>query len=398
MLSVEQPVATATSARSARPLIAHIVFRFDYGGLQNGIVNLVNGLPAGAFDHAIIALTEASTFSTRIRRADVCVYTLHKQPGRDLGAYRRLWNLLREIKPTVVHTHNVGTLDCQFVAWLAGVPCRIHGEHGWDTHDPDGTNRKFHVIRRIFSPFTHTFVTVSDDLRKWLIGRVGIPARDVMQICNGVDTQHFRPSASATDRRALPAGFTRASIVIGSVTRLTEIKDPLNIVRAFLSIRRPLQAAGHDVRLALIGDGPLRDAVEAAVRESAEPDAVWLAGSRDDVAALLRAMDVFVLGSHREGISNTVLEAMASGLPVIATATGGNFELVERGVTGELVPPNDSAALAAAIRTYASDAVRRRAHGAAGRARVERVYSLTGMMNRYAELYSMHCKRLTETA
>ena len=134
------------------------------------------------------------------------------------------------------------------------------------------------------------------------------------------------------------------------------------------------------------------------MRESAEPDAVWLAGSRDDVAVLLRTMDVFVLGSQREGISNTVLEAMASGLPVVATATGGNFELVERGVTGDLVPPGDSAALAAAIRAYASDAARRRAHGAAGRARAERLYSLGGMMNRYAELYSMHCNRLTETA
>ncbi len=396
MISVEQSAA-ATGVR-ARPLIAHILFRFDYGGLENGIVNVVNGLPAGAFDHAIIALTEASAFSARIRRPDVRVYALNKQPGRDLGAYKRLWSLLREIRPTIVHTRNVGTLDCQFVAWLAGVPCRIHGEHGWDTHDPDGTNRKFHMIRRIFNPFTDTFVTVSDDLQKWLIGRVGIPARKVMQICNGVDTQHFRPSTSEADRCVLPAGFTPESIVIGSVTRLTEIKDPLNVVRAFLAIRGPMKAAGHDVRLALIGDGPLRSAVEAVVRESADPGAVWLAGSRDDVAALLRALDVFVLGSQREGISNTVLEAMASGLPVVATATGGNFELVERGVTGELVPPGDPTALATAMRTYASDAARRRAHGEAGRARAERLYSLGGMMNRYAELYSMHCKRLTETA
>jgi sugar transferase (PEP-CTERM/EpsH1 system associated) len=398
MMSIEQPAAVAGSSRRARPLIAHVLFRFDYGGLENGIVNVVNGLPADEFDHAIIALTEASAFRTRIRRADVQVYALNKKPGRDLRAYQRLWSLLREIKPTVVHTRNVGTLDCQLFAWLAGVPCRIHGEHGWDTHDPDGTNRKFHLIRRLFNPFTQTFVTVSDDLKQWLIERVGIPSRKVMQICNGVDTQHFRPRASAADRSLLPAGFTPSSIVIGSVTRLTQIKDPLNVVRAFLAIRGPMKAAGHDIRLALIGDGPLRGAVETAVRASAEPDAVWLAGSRDDVAALLRAMDIFVLGSQREGISNTVLEAMASGLPVVATATGGNFELVERGVTGELVPPGDSPELASAIHGYASDAARRLAHGAAGRARAERVYSLSGMMNRYAELYSMHCKRLTETA
>lgn len=392
--AVQQQLLSGASRSGAksRPLIAHIVFRFDYGGLENGIVNIVNSLPAREFDHVIIALTQASDFRSRIHREDVRVFSLHKRPGNDFGAYLRLWKLLREIRPVVVHTRNVGTMDCLFTAWLAGVPRRVHGEHGWDMHDPDGTNRKYLVFRRLFNPFTHSFVTVSRDLEQWLISRVGIPARKVMQICNGVDTQRFRPAENA-DREGLPADrFPSSSVVIGSVSRLIAIKDPLNLVRAFLAIRKPLLARGHDVRLALIGDGPLRGEIEKTIREAGEETAVWLPGSRDDVAQLLRALDIFVLGSLREGISNTVLEAMASGLPVIASATGGNLELIETGVTGALVPPGNSAALAEAMRSYVEDAPKRRVHGAAARRRAQENYSLGGMINRYREMYSMQCK------
>ncbi|MGH8177836.1 MAG: TIGR03088 family PEP-CTERM/XrtA system glycosyltransferase [Steroidobacter sp.] len=399
MSALEQSMTQVrTTGGAARPLIAHIVFRFDYGGLENGIVNIVNSLPAGEFDHAIIALTESSEFSSRIRRPDVRVFSLHKQPGTDIGAYVRLWKLLRRIKPAVVHTRNIGTMDCLFVAWLAGAPVRIHGEHGWDVHDPDGTNRKYLAMRRVLNLITHAFVTVSRDLEQWLLGRVGIPSRKVMQICNGVDTERFRPVSTAARRASLPADrFPANCIVIGSVSRLTAIKDPLNLVRAFLAIRKPLATAGRDVRLALIGDGPLRASIETEIRAAGEEQAVWLSGSRDDVAELMQALDIFVLGSQREGISNTVLEAMATGLPVIASATGGNLELVESGVTGKLVPPGDSAALANAIRSYVEDDSTRLAHGAAARARAEQVYSLGGMVNRYRELYAMQCKRVMET-
>lgn len=394
-----EPTIDAEGARAARrPLIAHIVFRFDYGGLENGIVNIVNGLPANEFDHAIIALTQASEFSKRIRRPDVRIYPLNKRPGKDWGAYLRLWQLLRQIKPAIVHTRNVGTMDCQLIAWLAGVPVRIHGEHGWDVHDPDGLNRKYLRVRRLFNPFVHRFVTVSRDLQEWLVQRVGIRSSKVMQICNGVDTQRFGQAASAA-RQRLPAEFSPPGCcVIGSVTRLTEIKDPLSLVRAWLAVRAPLAAEGHDVRLALIGDGPLRGAIEAEIAAAGATGFAWLAGSRDDVAELLRALDVFVLSSLREGISNTVLEAMATGLPVIASATGGNLELIENDVTGMLTPPGDTARLANALSSYVKDPARRAAHGAAARRRAERVYSLSGMMNRYRELYGMHGKQALETA
>lgn len=393
--------AVATTSARARPLIAHVVFRLDYGGMENGLVNLVNNLPAEEFDHAIIALTEASDFRARIRRSDVRVYCLGKKPGSDFGAYGRLWRLFRKIRPTAVHTRNIGTMDCLFVAWLAGVPVRLHGEHGWDVHDPNGTNPKYIAMRRVLNWFTHGFVTVSRDLERWLVQRVGITPRKVRQICNGVDTRRFRPAPApgAAERGCLPTErFPPSSIVVGSVTRLTAIKDPMNLVQAFLSIRKPLAAVGKDVRLALIGDGPLRGEIEAAVRAAGEEQAVWISGSRDDVPELMRAMDIFVLGSLREGVSNTVLEAMASGLPVVASATGGNLELIVAGAIGEFAPPGDSAALAQAIRRYVEDETLRRTHGAAARARAEEMYSLSGMVESYADLYRMHCKRIMETA
>jgi sugar transferase (PEP-CTERM/EpsH1 system associated) len=376
-----------------RPLIAHIIFRFDVGGLENGLVNLVNGLPADEFRHVIVALSDATRFRDRISRADVTVCELHKRPGTDPSAYLRLYRLLRELRPDVVHTRNFGTLDCNLAALLAGVRCRIHGEHGWDIHDPDGTSRKHRRIRRAMNTIVQRFVTVSRDLESWLVDSVGIPPRKVRRICNGVDTDRFRPSV-APSRQDLPEGrFPPGSIIVGSVTRFEEIKDPLNLVRSFIEARRSLQPAGLDVRLLMVGDGPLREQAVSLINSMGHGDAAWLPGSRADVAQLLTTMQLYVLGSRREGISNTVLEAMASGLPVIASATGGNLELVVPGVTGRLVPPGDSMALAAAIVDYASDADMRARHGLAARARVVQEFSISRMIREYQDLYRVACAR-----
>jgi sugar transferase (PEP-CTERM/EpsH1 system associated) len=384
------------SADSARPLIAHVVYRFDYGGLENGVVNVINGLPEAAFRHAIIALTEASDFQRRIRRHDVSVHALNKRQGKDPGAYMRLFRLLRQLRPAIVHTRNLGTLDCTLVARLAGVPSRIHGEHGWDTYDPDGTNRKYRALRRMLNPTIDRFVTVSRELEQWLVQNVGIRAAKVQRICNGVNTDVFQPRASR-ERQLLPAErFPPQSIVVGSVTRFQEIKDPLNLVRGFIAARR--DPRGKSLRLLMIGDGALRAPAQALLDEAGESANAWLPGSRDDVAPLLRDMDVFALSSRREGISNTVLEAMASGVPVVASATGGNLELIEDGRTGTLVPPADSEAIARALLSYAVDDGMRDRHGHAARARAEREYSLRRMLSDYENLYRAQCDAVEEAA
>ena len=374
---------------ASRPLIAHIIFRLDYGGLENGVVNIVNGLPEDAFKHAIIALADVRDFRQRVRRPDVEVFALHKQPGKDPSVYLRLYRLLRKLRPAVAHTRNLGTLEGALVARLAGVPFRVHSEHGWDQFDPRGTNRRHRILRRIVSPAIDRYVALSREIEEWLAEGIGIRRDKLTRICNGVDTARFRPASGEGERALLADRFPRGSIVVGSVTRFNAIKDPLNLVHAFIAARR--DPAGERLRLIIAGDGPLHQPARELLRKAGEEGAAWLPGSRDDVPQLLRAIDVFVLGSLREGISNTVLEAMATGLPVIASATGGNLELIQDGVTGRLVKPGDPREIAAAMLDYARDDSQRDAHGRAARARAERDYSLEKMLADYAALYRHFC-------
>ena len=364
------------------PLIAHVVHRLDYGGLENGLVNIVNRLPADDFRHALIALTSATAFADRLRRDDVEVFAIGKQPGKDLGAYGRLFSLLRRLRPSVLHTRNIGTLDCALVGRAAGVRAVVHGEHGWDVQDPDGTNRKYRRARRVIGRLVNRFVTVSPDLYAWLIDRVGIPRAKVRYICNGVDTDRFR--AVTADAPTAAAGST---VTVGCVTRFEAIKDPLNLIGAFELARPRAAAAGVDLRLVMLGDGTLHAEALARLEQAGCAPFASLPGASDSVADEMRRFDIYALGSRREGISNTILEAMASGLPIVATRTGGNVELVTPGESGALVPTENSAALADAILAYALDAGLRAQHGAnARRSTVER-FSLDRMVAEYADLY-----------
>jgi len=384
--------SVALTGRGTTPLVVHVVFRLDYGGLENGVVNVANGLARPDCPHAIVALTQASDFRRRITNPSVQVYELHKRPGKDPAAYFRLYRLFRALKPTVVHTRNVGTIDCALIAAVARVPYRVHGEHGWDVHDPDGTVRKFLTMRRTMGRFVHRFVALSKDLERWLLERVGIAPAKVQRICNGVDVRKFHPLAGR--RAASEPGFPYEAVVVGSVTRFSDIKAPLNLVQAFIDARQRLAPEGLDLRLMMAGDGPLLREANAKLQAAGLAHAAWLPGSREDVPSLLRQMDVFALSSLREGISNTVLEAMASGLPVVASATGGNLELVQPGVTGTLVDAGDTHALAQAIVAYAQDESLRRAHGLAGRERAEREYSIERMLSDYDNLYRLHSRQL----
>ncbi len=377
-----------------RSTVVHVIFRLDYGGLENGVVNVLRGLTQMKHRHVVVALTEATDFAKRLPNG-VDVYSIGKQPGKDPGAYLRLFRLFRRIRPDVVHTRNIGTLDCAFIAFLARVPVRLHGEHGWDIFDPDGKNARYRWIRRVMSLYVHKFVTVSDELANWLINTVGIPERKVDRLRNGVDTQRFRPTAgSAVD--VLPKRFhDRDKLVIGSVTRFSAIKDPVNLVKAFKVLATEEENLSVTPLLVMIGSGELHNAARAALADAGLTDRSWLPGARDDIPELMGAMDIFVLGSLREGISNTVLEAMASGLPVVACDTGGNPELISDSVNGFLVPPGDSAALADAIRRYIVSPELRQRHGSESRRRAEREFSLDFMIERYRRLYDSAIEKAT---
>lgn len=379
---------TGLNLRAAPPLVVHLVYRFDTGGLENGVVNLINHMPASAYRHAVVALTDViPAFSQRIQRDDVQYLSLHKAPGHAFRLYPHLLQLFRDWRPAIVHTRNLAALECQVPAALAGAPVRIHGEHGRDADDPDGARRRYQWLRRAHRPFVHHYVTLSGDLGSYLEHKVGVPPARIAQIHNGVDVRRF---AHAGGARVPPQGcpFTDPTLfVIGTVGRMQTVKAQPLLAHAFVRALQIRPQLGERMRLVMVGDGPLRAEAQAVLDSAGVGHLAWLPGERADVPDVMRGLDCFVLPSLAEGISNTILEAMASGLPVLATDVGGNPELVLAGETGRLVPAGDIEALAEGLAGMAVDPAGAATMGKAGRERVEQRFSLPAMVSAYQALY-----------
>lgn len=375
------------------PLVAHVVHRLAIGGLENGVVNLVNHMPAARFRHAIVCLAGFDpAFRSRITRPDVQVVSLDKRPGKDLGAYARMWRALRRLRPDIVHTRNLGTIDMQWMAAAAGVRARVHGEHGWEASDPAGLDPRNLRIRRACRPVIRRYVPMSRDLAEWLRRDVCVRPDRIRQAYNGVDTSRFVPAPPPRAERRFPADWPASFrdegvLVVGTVGRLDPVKNQVALLEAVAAGRTGHPEVGERVRLVIAGDGPLRAVLQARAVELGLRERVWLAGSRNDTPDILRSFDVFVLPSVNEGISNTILEAMATGLPVVAGRVGGNPELVVDGATGALYDPSVATGLQDALLPYLREAALREAHGRAGRKRAVSEFSLDAMVARYVDLY-----------
>jgi sugar transferase (PEP-CTERM/EpsH1 system associated) len=371
------------------PMIVHVVHRFAVGGLENGVVNLINRLPAQSWRHAVVSLTDVDpAFAARISSSNVRCVALHKAPGHAVRLYPRLVALLRELKPAIVHTRNLAALEAALPAWIAGVPARLHGEHGRDVGDLDGSNVRYQRLRRLFRPFVTRYVALSPDLERYLHDRIGVPTARIDQIYNGVDTARFCPAIGGrAPIDGCPFQHDRYWLV-GTVGRMEAVKDQTNLARAFVAALRAQPDARARMRLVLVGDGQLKRDVEAILHAASVRELAWFAGERHDVVPLLQGLDCFVLPSLAEGVSNTILEAMACGLPIVATRVGANDELVEENVTGKLVAAGDSDALGHAIGAYFSAPRQACEHGRSARARVERRFCVERMVEAYDRVYS----------
>ena len=380
----------ATTA-DTRPLVVHLVYALGVGGLETLLVDCINRMPA--WRHAVICLTRYTDFSARIQRPDVELHALDKPPGLGLGTHLDFWRLMRRLRPAVLHTYNLAALEYAFTASMAGVPVRIHAEHGRDAADPHGLNPKHNFLRRRLVPFVDRFIPVSEDLNRWLGEVVKIPPAKTLFIKNGVDTDKYAPGGAP----CRDAPWSPDDIVIGTVARVQDVKNHRLLVDALASLRTTLQHTAPElaarVKLSIVGDGPLLPAVREQVARLGLGDAVWLPGARADIKDLLHGFDVFVLPSLAEGTPVSMLEAMACGLPVVASRVGGIPEVVDDGVQGLLVPVGDLDALAQALARYAADPLLRAAHGRAGRARVEERFSMRAMLAAYGALYDSLCRQ-----
>jgi sugar transferase (PEP-CTERM/EpsH1 system associated) len=383
-------MAVTKNRPAQAPLVVHLIYRLDFGGLETLLVDCINHMPPERYRHAIVCLTDYTAFADKITRPGVELHSLHKQPGLGLGIHAKLFKLLRELRPAVLHTYNFACAEYAVPAWAAGVPVRIHAEHGRDASDPQGMNRKHNFLRRALVPFIDRYVPVSHDLARWLNKVVNIPAAKSELIMNGVDTVRYAPRLPAA---SLP--WAAGPFVIGTVGRLQDVKDQATLIDAFALLCAQRPQARNDLRLAIVGDGPLRERLAQKAQDAGVFDLVWFAGARNDIPELMRSFDVFALSSIAEGTPVTLLEAMACGVPVVATNVGGIPEVVQDGVNGALVPASNPQALAEALGRYVDDRARVTAHGAAARERIEHHYSVAAMVGAYTALYDQLCNSKT---
>ena len=375
--------------------IVHVVHSLQMGGLENGLVNLVNRLDHHRFRQIVCCLTTAGKFAERINHSAVDVIELNISESGFRLPLLRLATLFRKVRPDVVHTRGWPTVDAAFAARLAGVGHIVHGEHGREHSDPNGINWKRNQIRRAVGAFVDRYVIVCRFFREWLASACKVRDEKIVYIPNGVDTESFHPlngalpagSGTTVDTRERQKLRKRIGVpdvlLVGIVGRLDPVKDIATVMRAF----QQLQPTVPPAKLVVVGDGPLRVELEGlAQRLRLESSVIWL-GERRDIPEVLRCLDIFVQNSVFEGMSNTILEAMASGLPIVATATGGNPELVEPNQNGTLVPVGKSEDLAASLRQYLIDERLRLDHGSESRKRATEEFDLSLMVSRYAELY-----------
>lgn len=367
---------------SVRIKILHILHSLQVGGLENGVVNLINRLDPERFEHAICCITSSGPMAERLVRP-VEIHELGKGAGGDYLLPLKIARVVRNVKPHIVHTRNWGTIDGVIAARLAGVRHIVHGEHGREAADPGGTNGRRNRVRRLLNPLVSRFVTVSDDLRSWLVDQVGIPGEKVIHIMNGVDTERFAP---APDKGAAKErfGLNPDSFVAGTVGRLDPVKDQQTLVRAFASLCR---GGGKRSDLLLIGSGPEEGRLRRLAGELGVAESVHFMGERRDIPELLQAMDLFVLPSIAEGISNTILEALACGLPVVATDVGGNPELLVENGTGSFFTVGDWDALSSHLGDYRDNPGRIATCGNCSRRHAVERFSLHQMTQMYGKLY-----------
>ena len=351
-----------------------VVHGFGTGGMEKGVATLIREASPD-FEQTVLCLSRSGA-SERLLPAGTPVVQLGKRPGHSLLFILRLARTLRSLRPAVLHTRNWGGMDGVIAARIAGIGQVVHGEHGWTVDDPYGRSSGRIRARRFLGRWIREYTCVSRQMESWLRSIVGVGV-GVTQIYNGVDTERFRPTAGRGSVRA-ELGIAEGEFVVTICGRLDPIKDHPTLFRAIESVR----SAGVAARLLVVGDGAERPRLE---REAG--DTTIFLGDRQDVPDILRDTDVFALTSLNEGISNTILEAMATGLPVVATRVGGNPELVVPEETGVLVDPGDDALVANSLLQYHRAPRQRAEHGAAGRQRAIREFGVAAMVAGYEEVY-----------
>lgn len=367
------------TAQADRPVVLFVNDSLAMGGIETMIRDFALGLDPARYTAEVAVFRPGGQLADELQRSGVRVTSLDKRDGLDLGLAVRLRRHIRETGARIVHSHN-------YAAWLycalatAGLPGvrRVHTEH---SRVMPLARRRW--LERRLASLTDAVIAVSGDVARSLVHDIRVSRERVGLIANGVNLGRFRPDPAA--RRAMRAslGIDEHAVAFGILARLVPVKSHQTLVEAFRLLRQRVSGA----HLLIAGDGPCREALERQIAEADLNDCIHLLGEVSDGERVLNGLDVYVLSSVDEGMNLTLLEAMGTALPVIATAVGGNPEVVVDTVTGLIVPALQPSALADAMARLAGDKGLRHTLGLRGRSRVEAAFSQRRTLEEYMSLY-----------
>lgn len=363
--------------------VLYVNFCLAMGGIETMIVGFTRYLQGSEFNTSAAVFEGGGCLEKPLRDNGIAVHNLDKKSGIDIGLIFRLRRLIKANNIQVVHTNNFATWLYTSLATtgMRGVRT-VHTEHS----TVRGHKKRRYLAERLLVSLTDGVVTVSQKVKDNMVELCGVSPERVEVITNGIDTDLFQPDESTRLEVREALGYGKEIVAFGTVGRVVPVKDHVSYVKAFAKVVNE----NPNARLILVGNGDSMQEVESEVEKLNIQSFVQLLGERHDIPDLLKAMDVYVVSSLSEGMSISMLEAMSTRLPIIATNVGGNPELVTDRDNGLLVPVSDVEAMAKAMSMLASNGTLRREYAISSRERVDKDFSNRSMMERYQSLYKGH--------
>lgn len=380
--------STSGSERSLRAperlRILHFFTHLILGGTELTAFRMMNGLDKELFENQLCGIRGFDPKVTAVRCPDAAIVSLPSSSTEPRTQIFALRDLIKKFRPHIVHSRNWGAIEAIPAARLAGVPIAIHSEHGYEMESLAGLPVRRRLFRRAVYGMANSIFAVTGELQQFHARQAWISPSRIRVISNGIDTHLYSPRPELRESIRETIGIPRGRFVVGTVGRLVPIKDHGTLLKA----TAVLAERGIDVHVLLVGGGPELNRCQQLVETTpALANRVSFLGARDDVSEMLNAMDVFVLSSFSEGMSNTLIEAMSCELPVLATRVGGNPEVVGGEMVNSLFAPGDIDGLAASLERLAQDSSLRRTLGRAARERAVSSFSLECMVGNYQRLY-----------
>lgn len=313
--------------------ILHVVPSFGLGGMEKVMCAVINATNT-TYTHAILSLDNNTAAVTWIKDSKITLLHCTKSERR-LRFFHSLYQLLSQRRPRVLMTYNWGATDAIWLGRLCGIQHIIHNEHGFNMDEALGSAWKRDVVRWLVYHLASTTVVVSRELSDTMRQRFALSAKQVTWIPNGINARHYVQNLAARKTMRDALGMQDTDFVIGFSGRLDPVKNFDLMLRVF---RLCLESDAH-CKFLIIGDGPEKNRLTALCTTLGLHEQVLLVGQQEEVLPYLRALDAFVLTSHSEQLPMTILEAMAVGLPIVASRVGGIPSLIDDGQNGFLLSP-----------------------------------------------------------